>query len=49
MKDELAARVRIPYELLTVGRELIKLVVPLRFVFPYLNLTSYPSPPNNCK
>ncbi|GMT31054.1 hypothetical protein PFISCL1PPCAC_22351, partial [Pristionchus fissidentatus] len=30
MKDELAARVRIPYELLTVGRELVKLVVPLR-------------------
>ncbi|GMT02681.1 hypothetical protein PENTCL1PPCAC_24855, partial [Pristionchus entomophagus] len=30
MKDELAARVRIPYALLTVGRELTSLVVPLR-------------------
>ena len=30
MADELAARVRIPYELLVVGRELQKLVVPLR-------------------
>ncbi|KAF8367673.1 mrpl-9 [Pristionchus pacificus] len=30
MREELAARVRIPYELLTVSRELVKLVVPLR-------------------
>ena len=30
MKDELAARVRIPYEYLTVGRQLQKLVVPIK-------------------
>lgn len=30
MKDELAKRVRIPYDFIVLGRELIKKVIPIR-------------------